>query len=231
MNCISKLTFGILLTIAAGVFLFGVAILLRGQSGVARNTESSKVEIENKNSIPSAGRIALAGESKNNLLLKALLTADNLHFDETAMLSPQIEKSQTLLVRLENQETAASDAIAAAPSGKTELFLKQIKTSAHGLARQRSLELSTTQILIVALNEKQQVLWWTLQTDPRILRLETADDAGRLSNPDVVYRNEADLLVSLPVDATITETRFYRPNWNGKEFSLELIGSLDIAGR
>jgi hypothetical protein len=232
MNHISKLTFGIFATIVAGIFLFGVTIFLRGQTGFTVSSENSNIKIKSQSSIPSAGRVAISGESKNNLLLKSLLTADNLHFEETAMLSPQVEKSQTLLVRLKNHDAAnASDAVTVAPSAKTELSLKQVKTSDRGIARQRSLELSTTQILIVALNEKQQVLWWTLQTDPRILRLETADDAGRLSNPDLVYRNEADLLVSLPADETIKETRFYHPNWNGKDFSLELIGSLDIAGR
>ena len=231
MNHFSKLILGISLTTLVGVSSIGFFILLRGQSGFAQSKVISNNNLENQSSILPTGRIAPAGESKNNSLLKMLLAADNLHFEESAMLPPQIEKSQTLLIRLKNQNAAVNNALSDAPSGKTELFLRQVKTSDRGLARQRSLELSTTQILIVALNEKQQVLWWTLQTDPRILRLETADDTGRLSNPDSVYFNEADLLVSLPADETITETRFYHPNWDGEEFSLELIGSLNIDGR
>ncbi|MBA2735926.1 MAG: hypothetical protein H0U50_03955 [Pyrinomonadaceae bacterium] len=107
--------------------------------------------MENQSSILPTGRIALAGESKNNSLLKTLLAADNLHFEETTMLPPQIEKSQTLLIRLKNQNAAVNNALFDAPTGKTELFLRQVKTSDRVLARQRSLELSTTQILIVAL--------------------------------------------------------------------------------
>jgi len=229
MKHISKITLGLSLAAVFGISLCCVSILLRGQSGFAQSRVNSDVKMDNQKSVSPTGRIAPAGETKNNSLLKTLLAADNLQFEETAMLPPQVEKSQTLLIRLKNQQSASSESLSDALSSKSELFLRQIKNSNQGLARQRSLELSTTQILIVALNEKQQVLWWNLQTDPRILRLETADDAGHLSNSDVVYRDEADLLVSLPADEAITETRFYHPNWDGREFSLELIGSLNIA--
>ncbi len=227
MNRSLKITLGLSLAALIGALLPGVFILLRGQTGLAQSRVNSDVKMKIQSSASPTGRVAPAGESKNNSLLKTLLAADNLQFDETTMLSPQIEKSQTLLIRLKNQP--AADGVSGSPSVKPELSLRQVKLSDQGLARQRSLELSTTQILIVALNEKQQVLWWNLQTDPRILRLETADDAGLLSNPDVIYRDEADLLVSLPADETITKTRFYHPNWNGREFSLELIGSLNVA--
>ena len=231
MGHISKITLGFSLAALFGISLLGGFIILRGQSGFAQSRVNSDVKMDNQKSVSPTGRIAPAGEAINNSHLKTLLAGDNLQFDETAMLSPQVEKSQTLLIRLKNQQSASNDSLSNTPSGKSELFLQQIKNSSQGVARQRSLELSTTQILIVALNEKQQVLWWNLQTDPRILRLETADDAGRLSNPDVIYRDETDLLVSLPDDETITETRFYHPNWDGREFSLELIGSLSIAKR
>ncbi|MDQ3132939.1 MAG: hypothetical protein M3Q99_19590 [Acidobacteriota bacterium] len=229
MKHISKITLGLSLAAVFGISLCCVSILLRGQSGFAQSRVNSDFKMDNQKSVSPTGRIAPAGEAINNSHLKTLLAADNLQFDETAMLSPQVEKSQTFFIRLKNQQSASNDSLSNTPSGKSELFLQQIKNSSQGVARQRSLELSTTQILIVALNEKQQVLWWHLQTDPRILRLETADDAGRLSNPDVIYRDETDLLVSLPDDETITETRFYHPNWDGREFSLELIGSLNIA--
>jgi hypothetical protein len=109
--------------------------------------------------------------------------------------------------------------------------LYKSEISGEGLARQRRLELSPQQILVVSLDKKQRVLWWSLENDPRLLRLETSDESGRLSGGNVIYQNDAELLVSLPADSAITDVRLYHPNWDGSKFQLEAIGSLELPKR
>ena len=221
----------ITLSILVGSVIAGAFFLLRSEATLAQSKTTSNMNAENRNSTLRDGRTAPIAESNNNSLLKTLLVSENLGYDEQTLLAPQVEKSQTLQIRLTSQDTVSSDAVSAKKPVNTDLFLQQSKTSDEGLARQRSLELSPTQILVVALNEKQQVLWWTLQVDPRVLRLESADDTGRLSGGDIVYRNEAELLVSLPADKRIVALHLYHPDWDGNRFQLELIGNLDISKR
>jgi len=228
---ISRMIWCISLTILFGFFLLGIFVLLRTQSSLAQSKEALNAGVGNQSPITQRGRVTPVGEAKNNSLLKTVLAVDNLNFEESAMLAPQVEKSQTLQVRLKNQDAVSNKSFSSTQPLNTEIFFRQVKISDKGVARQRNLELSTTQILIVALDENQQVLWWTLENDPRILRLETANDEGRLFNTDLVYLKEADMIFSLPADDKIVEARFYHPSWDGKEYTLETIGSLDISKR
>ena len=215
----------------AGLALIGAFFLLRLQPSFAQNKTIEQTGVENKSSKIQDGRTAPIAESNNNSLLKALLAADNLNIDEATLLAPQIEKSRTLRISLVNQASAGKNGFSAEKPVQSALLLRQSKISDDGLARQRNLELSPAQILVVALNEKQEVLWWSAENDPRVLRVETADDAGRLSGGDIVYRNETELLVSLPADDSITNVRLYHPNWDGEKFQLELIGNLSLPQR
>jgi hypothetical protein len=214
-----------------GILLFCGFIVLRVQSGYAQNKTTSGDGGEKQTAKTQTGRVSFAAEAKNDSLLKKVLAADNLSYDESSMLTVQKEKSQTLQVSLTNQTDISKKAFSETQPRDTKIFLKQKKTFDKAIARQRSLEFSPTQIFIVALDKNQRVLWWTLENDPRILRLETADEQGRFSNPNVVYLNEADLLFSIPADEEIIETRFYHPVWNGEEYSLEIIGTLDLSKR
>jgi len=227
MNNIFKIILSF--SILAGFVVTGAFFLLRSEPTFAQSKTTSNINAESRNSTLRDGRTAPIAEANNNSLLKTLLAGENLSYDEQILLAPRVGKSQTLQVRLTSQDAASKDAVSTRKPDNTEVFLQQLKTSNEGLARQRSLELSPTQILIVALNEKRQVLWWNLQADPRILRLETADDTGRLSGGDIVYQNDAELLVSLPADERIVALHFYHPDWDGSAFQLELIGNLDIS--
>lgn len=229
MSNISGIKWLVSLTLLSGIFLIGGLIILRVQPGFAQNKNNSNDSVEKQSPKTRTGRVTFAGEAKNDSLLKRVLAADNLNYDESSMSAPHSEKSLTLQVRLKNQDGVSNKSFSETQSKDTKIFLQQTKTSDKGLARQRNLEFSPTQIFIVALDKKQQILWWTLENDPRILRLETADEQGHLSNPNVVYSNEADMLFSLPADEKIVEARFYRPIWNGEEYSLEIIGSLDLS--
>ena len=160
--------------------------------------------------------------------LNALLESDGISFLDAALLPMNVEKSQTFLVRIKSESNSMSSGFSAQMTAKTDFSLLETKRNSGALARQRVMEFSPTQILIVAINDKNQVLWWSLQPDPRLFRAETSDDAGRLSGK-TLYRNDAEMLVSLPTDETITEARFYHPAWNGKNaYNLEQIGSLTL---
>ncbi len=141
------------------------------------------------------------------------------------------EKTRTLQIRLTNQQASEKNEFYADKPVNTGVSLYKSKISGEGLARQRRLELSPQQILIVSLDSKQRVLWWSLENDPRLLRLETSDESGRLSGGNVIYQNDAELLVSLPADSAITDVRLYHPNWDGSKFQLEAIGSLELPKR
>ena len=89
----------------------------------------------------------------------------------------------------------------------------------------RAPELSSSQMLVVAVDEQQVLVGWNLIADPQILRAETADAIGNLSG-EILYRSQADFLVPLPVDPAIKQLRFYHPARTGGAFTLELLGTV-----
>jgi hypothetical protein len=96
-----------------------------------------------------------------------------------------------------------------------------------GLPKQRTLELSTEQILVVAVDSKQQLKAWTLIADPRILRAELPDAKGKLSK-HLLHYSKPQFSVAFPDMPEIKELRFYAPNWTGTEITLVLIGSVAV---
>jgi hypothetical protein len=95
------------------------------------------------------------------------------------------------------------------------------------LPRERSVELSTNQILVAALDASGGLRWWRLLLDPRLIRAESAGPKGDLRGVDY-YLPTVDFTVAYPDDPGIKELRFYHPSWTGKEFQLELISNLPV---
>jgi hypothetical protein len=95
------------------------------------------------------------------------------------------------------------------------------------LPRERSLELSPNQILVVAIDENRGLQWWKLLLDPRIVRSETTAATGEIRGEDL-YRPKVDFTIEYPDNPAIRELRFYHPAWTGKDFRLELLSSLSI---
>lgn len=91
------------------------------------------------------------------------------------------------------------------------------------LPRLRSVELSTSQLFIAATDSEGRLRYWTLVSDPRIVRAERPDATGLLSG-EVLYDAQAELHVSLPDDKQISQVRIYKPEWNGGAFALQSIG-------
>ena len=101
-------------------------------------------------------------------------------------------------------------------------------TSRNGiLPRERSLELSTNQILVVALDENRGLRWWKLLLDPRVVRSETVAPSGEIHGEDL-YRPRVEFTLECPDDRAIRELRFYHPSWTGRDFRLESLGALPV---
>jgi hypothetical protein len=93
--------------------------------------------------------------------------------------------------------------------------------------RQRAPELSSDQILIVVLDDQGDQRDWILIPDPRIIRAESPGPTGELSG-QTLEKSQAEFLVAIPRGLLAAKLKFYHPNWNGKEYSLELLGTLAL---
>jgi hypothetical protein len=96
---------------------------------------------------------------------------------------------------------------------------------AGALPKQRSAELSSGQVVVVALDAAGRMLWCGLVEDPRLLRAEWPGPDGQLTG-QVIYRESAEFVVEYPDDEAIAEVRLYHPDWDGQKFSLKLVGAV-----
>ena len=96
---------------------------------------------------------------------------------------------------------------------------------AGALPKQRSAELSPTQVVVVALDSAGRMRWCGLVADPRLLRAEWPGPDGELTG-QVLYRESAEFVVQYPDDEAVAEVRLYHPDWDGQKFSLELVGAV-----
>lgn len=93
------------------------------------------------------------------------------------------------------------------------------------LPKQRSAELSPEQVVVVALDAEGRLRWCGLVADPRRLRAEVPGPDGELTG-QVIYRESAEFVIQYPDDELVTEVRLYHPDWDGQQFSLELVGAV-----
>ena len=93
------------------------------------------------------------------------------------------------------------------------------------LPKQRSAELSPTQVVVVALDSEGRMRWCGLVADPRLLRAEVPGPGGELTG-QVIYRESAEFVVQYPDDEAVSEIRLYHPDWDGQKFSLALVGAV-----
>ena len=179
----------------------------------------------------SQKKFEIAGKNRENMVSKkfsSLLSNQEITFNEAKLLPNQVAESKTFHIRLESAErNSAEPGFSELKPETNSVELLGIKNRSQSLTRQRAFELSPTQILIVFADEQKQVLWWDLQPDPRIFRAETSDESGNLSGK-ILYRSNADMLITFPDDKKITELFLYSPDWDGKNYNLELIGKSNL---
>jgi hypothetical protein len=166
-------------------------------------------------------------EQMNTGKLKSLLENEAVDVNEAHLLASPSEKSKKFRVRLTATNSSGEKDLSDQAASRAEISLLSSKSNGGATRRMRSLELSPTQILIISLDEKNRLVWWQVLPDPRLFRAETADDSGRLSGEEK-YLETAEMLFSLPDEEKISKIRFYHPQWNGAEFNLKLLGSLDL---
>lgn len=216
-NCPKIVIFGFALLFAV---YFGVSAGISSFSSEAQG-ETTRAEIDGK--LP----VSFYRTDMSFRNLATLLAGENVRFDEAKLLPNRADASETVWVKLQSGENSAGSEHSKTKPETSAIQLIESKNSAV-LTRQRNFELAPTQILIVSLNAERQLLWWDLQPDPRIFRAETSDNGGNLSGK-TLYRNDADMLVSIPSGKGITKLAFYSPNWDGKNYSLKLIGDLSLS--
>ena len=109
-------------------------------------------------------------------------------------------------------------------SGRVALSQSAVRREG-ALPKQRSAELSPTQVVVVALDAEGRMRWCGLVADPRLLRAEAPGPGGELSG-QVIYRESAEFVVQYPDDEAIAEIRLYHPDWDGQKFSLVPVGAV-----
>jgi hypothetical protein len=127
--------------------------------------------------------------------------------------SPKNDSSSTLAMEAQS-----------APMSST--ILQEQKRSG-GLPRQRSMELSPDHLLVITDDPKAQLRWYSLIPDPRLVRGEAPGPNNELTG-QVRYLQKVDFVVNFPDDESATELRFYQPVWNGREFTLTLINTVQL---
>jgi hypothetical protein len=164
-------------------------------------------------------------EAMNKERLSALLSAVGVSVEDT-VLPAEVQSFQELRIRWDVADPSSQGPAFTQqePPNRVLTTIERRKRN-QALSRQRSLELSTNQILVVAINGQRQLRWWSLIPDPRIARAESPDAGGKLSG-QVLYQSKAEFIVSFPDDETITELRLYHPHWTGSEFTLQPLGAV-----
>ena len=95
------------------------------------------------------------------------------------------------------------------------------------MPRQRSRELVSDQIVVVAVDKYGREKNRTLLPDPRVLRAESPSLTGELRG-QIFYRPKVEFIVPLPNDPEIAKLYCYHPRWNGTAFTLDLLGAIPI---
>ena len=95
-----------------------------------------------------------------------------------------------------------------------------------GPARLRALELSESQILVVATDRRRQLKWWTAMPDPRTVRAETGDEQGALVDGGGISLGRVAFGLEVPDDPEIRDLHVYHPRWNGAAFELESLAAV-----
>lgn len=174
---------------------------------------------------------AQVGETEHAMRIKdqleMLLSPLNVSVGKLASLD-QFDTYQELRIRW-NAYVGAPDFIRPDinhyPVGREFIVFGQIKGKGK-LPRLRSIELSSDQLFVAAINAKHQLKAWALIPDPRILRAESPD-VTRQWRGKVLHASKPEFTVAFPDDPEITELQFYHPNWTGK-VTFELLGIIRL---
>jgi hypothetical protein len=93
--------------------------------------------------------------------------------------------------------------------------------------RERNPQIGPDDIVVVALDAQGNEVSWQRIKDPRILRAEMPDAAGRLSG-QTLYRTDTELTVTVPDDVMAVALDVYEPVETGGTLSLRALAHVAL---
>ncbi len=161
--------------------------------------------------------------------LKKLMTKVGVDVAEVSAKSNQPQAYREVKIRwADSSDTKSKPSISAAQQKQAPVVsLLEDKKRSGTLPRHRSLELSPNQVFVAAVGEANQLRWWSVISDPRIVRAEFQASTGELRSQDY-YQSNFTLAVAFPDDPKITNLRFYKPVWTGSDFDLNLLAVVSV---
>ncbi len=201
------------LKLMPGLLLATIALSLTGAFNVAKAQNQQNIQVEEKR---QAERI-------NEQKLASLMAVAGIQVDQASRVNLG-ETYQSLQLKLNtNSNAAVSTSLA-------QTFSTNIRSSERRngeLPRHRSVELSSQHLVVLTVDSANRLRWWTLISDPRLIRAEEADVNNRLSG-SVVYQPDFETIVEIPDDPVATELRFYHPQYTGDHFDLTLVSTVSL---
>jgi hypothetical protein len=205
--------------LAVLLLLSSLSFLARGQKGTA----------DPQSNLPQVSTEKSKREIVQEARLKTLLSKVAVEVDEGRAANNQ---QQPTYREVKIHWTASTNALSDKENRPSLIGVEQESTPKSlvledkkrqgSLAAQRSLELSPTQVLIVAVDEKNYLKWWSIIPDPRVVRAEVQAPAGDLQSKEY-YLSDLTLVVAFPDDPKIVNLQFYHPFWTGTDFELKLL--------
>jgi hypothetical protein len=93
---------------------------------------------------------------------------------------------------------------------------------------QRNPQLSEDDLVVSALDSEGTEITRIYIPDPRLLRSEDVDSRGNFTSKKRLYRRSAKLIIPLPDNSGIKSIQIFQPHWTGTEFTLELLGEMQL---
>ncbi len=135
---------------------------------------------------------------------------------------------QQVRVRWEAYVGAQSQYVPPQPGPPSPSFvLLERRTIPGSLRRERNPQLSSDQIVVVAVDGEGKEIDRHLIRDPRILRGEFPGPTGQIKGT-VLHHATAEFLITLPDDPRITDLWLYHPRWTGTAYVLDLLGTIRL---
>lgn len=96
------------------------------------------------------------------------------------------------------------------------------------LARPRSLNPNSDDLLMVAVGADGQARYWYAFADPRLTSVEELPLPGESTGKPrrTFHHSRTTFYVGVPADPEIRELRFYHPRWTGSEHVLDAMGTI-----
>jgi hypothetical protein len=148
-----------------------------------------------------------------------------------AATAPTSDGSTELTVRWTTALAGTTSIVSAdAPPTASSFAVLARRTVPSAMVVERAPQLSEDQLVIVALDAAGTELGWQLCKDPRIIRAESPSPTGELAGR-TLYRTDVEFVIATPAGVVPARFRIYKPQWNGTEYLLLLLGTVDNTAR